>query len=151
MTKTSQQTDPYNLARFLEAQDTDFAAVRRELKAGSKQSHWMWFVFPQIAGLGRSPTARRFAISSGAEAAAYLTHPVLGPRLEECTSLTLAQQGKSAEEIFGWPDWMKFRSSMTLFSQVAGDNDLFERALKKYFSGKLDAETLRLLTSPRGD
>lgn len=138
-------TDPYALERFVDAQERVYAAVCRELKSGRKQSHWMWFIFPQIAGLGHSPAAQRFAISSIDEASAFLAHPVLGSRLRECTSLTLALKGSSAEEIFGWPDWMKFRSSMTLFAKATDDNEFFLSALRKYFESNLDESTLRLL------
>ena len=116
-----------------------------ELRAGRKSSHWMWFVFPQIHGLGRSPMAQRFAISSLAEAEAYLRHPVLGPRLRECTQLVNAVEGHSIEDIFGYPDYLKFRSSMTLFAHAAFDDPVFSDALRKYFAGKEDVLTLERL------
>ena len=125
----------YNLQRFVDAQEPVYADVCRELRAGQKQSHWIWFIFPQIAGLGRSDTAQRFAIGSVDEAATYLAHPILGPRLRECTRLTLEIEGRTAEEIFGSPDWMKFRSSMTLFAESAADDALFVAALETYFEG----------------
>jgi len=137
--------DPYNLQRFVEAQDPVFTDVCEELRGGRKTSHWMWFVFPQIQGLGRSSTAREFAISSRAEAEAYLRHPILGPRLRECTALATAIDGSSAEEIFGYPDYLKFRSCLTLFAQATPDNQVFLEALKKYFGGEFDAATLQLL------
>jgi len=134
--------DPFNLRRFVEAQDPVYEQVLSELSHGRKTSHWMWFVFPQISGLGVSDMARRFSISSLDQAKAYLSHPVLGPRLAECTSLVLATEGKTIHEILGSPDDIKFRSCMTLFGRVAADSDFFEKALKKYFSGEPDALTL---------
>lgn len=134
--------DPYNLDRFVQAQDGVFDRVLKELRSGVKVGHWMWFIFPQIKGLGRSPISIEFAISSRDEARAYLQHSVLGPRLKECTQLVLLVEGRSAEEIFGSPDDMKFRSSMTLFAQVSPDDDIFLRALQKYFGGVPDRLTL---------
>jgi len=134
--------DPYNLERFVSAQQAIYPQVVSELRAGYKTSHWMWFVFPQIWGLGRSPISLEYAISSREEAAAYLQHPILGPRLKECTRLILALEGQSAEDIFGSPDDMKFRSSMTLFAQVSPDDDIFARALQQYFHGVPDQLTL---------
>lgn len=139
------QPDPYNLQRFVDAQDTIYDSVLAELRAGRKTSHWMWFVFPQIQGLGHSSIAREFAISSLAEAEAYLKHPILGPRLRECTRLVNLVEDQSAEEIFGAVDNLKFRSSMTLFAQAASDNQLFLEALQKYYGGKLDPLTLQQL------
>ena len=133
------------LQRFVDAQDPVFANVRAELARGSKASHWMWFVFPQLAGLGRSPTAQHFAIASLDEARAYLAHPVLGPRLAECTRLVNAVQGKPVRAIFGSPDDLKFRSSMTLFALAAPDEPAFRDALDKYFAGVPDPRTLELL------
>lgn len=135
----------YNLQRFVDAQEPVYADVCRELRAGQKQSHWIWFIFPQIAGLGRSDTAQRFAIGSVDEAATYLAHPILGPRLRECTRLTLEIEGRTAEEIFGNPDWMKFRSSMTLFAESADDDALFVAALETYFEGEPDEATLGMM------
>jgi uncharacterized protein (DUF1810 family) len=137
--------DPYNLQRFVDAQAPVLDQVRAELRAGRKQSHWMWFVFPQIRGLGSSPMAERYGISSRAEAEAYISHPVLGPRLRECTELVNAVQNASVEEILGYPDNLKFRSSMTLFSAVTDDNRPFRAALEKYFNGEPDAKTLARL------
>ena len=134
--------DPYNLHRFLSAQAPLIAQVRTELRAGKKSSHWMWFVFPQIAGLGRSEMAQRFAIASLDEARAYLAHHILGPRLKECTSLVLAVEGRSIAEIFGTPDDLKFHSSMTLFARAAPQEPIFKAALQKYFGGKEDPLTL---------
>lgn len=133
-----------NLDRFVEAQEPVHARALDELKAGRKQSHWMWFIFPQIAGLGRSAMAQHYAIQNLAEARAYLAHPLLGARLRECTQATLNSEGKSAHDIFGSPDDFKFRSSMTLFD-LASPNGIFRSALEKYFSGDLDALTLQKL------
>ncbi|HKD22018.1 MAG TPA: DUF1810 domain-containing protein [Rhizomicrobium sp.] len=135
-------TDPFNLRRFVEAQDLVYRSVIAELRAGVKQSHWMWFVFPQVAGLGHSAMADKYAIASLDEAKAYLAHPLLGARLKECTELVLAVTGKTARQILGSPDDMKFRSSMTLFAQAAPNEPLFRDALKKYFDGKDDPATL---------
>jgi uncharacterized protein (DUF1810 family) len=134
--------DPHNLRRFLDAQAGVIDAVRAELRAGQKRSHWMWFIFPQVAGLGHSDMARRYAISSLAEAQAYLAHPVLGARLRNCVQLVNQTEAHSIEEIFGSPDDLKFRSSMTLFAVVDADGGVFDAALKKYFGGKPDDQTL---------
>ena len=137
--------DPYNLRRFVEAQEPVYAQVCSELRQGRKTSHWMWFIFPQIRGLGSSETARYFAIANRQEATAYAAHPVLGTRLRECTGLVLQVDDKSVEQIFGYPDNLKFHSSMTLFAGTAEDNQVFLDALKKYFSGALDPQTLSRL------
>jgi uncharacterized protein (DUF1810 family) len=137
--------DPHDLQRFVDAQAPVIDRVHDELVRGRKSSHWMWFVFPQIAGLGFSAMTQRYAISSLDEAKAYLRHPILGPRLEECTQLVFAVDGRSAHDIFGSPDDMKFRSSTTLFAQAAPDGSIFEEALRKYFAGEPDEETLRRL------
>lgn len=134
--------DPYNLQRFVSAQARIYPQVISELRSGIKMSHWMWFIFPQIRGLGRSPVSIEYAISSREEATAYLQHPSLGPRLKECTQLVLDVKNRSIEEIFGSPDDMKFRSSMTLFARVSPDDDLFARALQRYFGGAPDQLTL---------
>ena len=138
----------FDLDRFVQAQEPVLAAVRRELAAGRKQSHWMWFVFPQLAGLGHSAMARRYAIGSLAEAQAYLAHPVLGGRLVECTRLVNAVEGRSALQILGSPDDMKFRSSMTLFAAAQPGTPAFADALRKYFGGVPDDATLRGLERP---
>ncbi|MDB5768772.1 MAG: hypothetical protein JWQ61_3586 [Collimonas fungivorans] len=135
-------SDQYNLQRFVAAQQPVFDIVREELSQGSKRSHWMWFVFPQIEGLGHSATAVKYAISSLEEARAYLEHPLLGPRLRECCRLVAVVDGRSAEDIFGFPDYMKFQSSLTLFAQAATDNQAFNECLKKYFGGEPDQATL---------
>jgi uncharacterized protein (DUF1810 family) len=133
------------LGHFVDAQAPVYDQVRRELKAGRKESHWMWFVFPQIAGLGQSPMSIRFAIASLDEAKAYLAHPVLGPRLIECARLALDVEGRTARDIFGSIDEMKFRSSMTLFARAASDEDVFQRCIDKYFAGNPDPATLSRL------
>jgi len=137
--------DRFDLQRFVEAQDPVYEQVRRELRAGRKESHWMWFVFPQIAGLGHSPTSVRFAISSLAEATAYLAHPILGPRLRECATLTVDVEGRSALDIFGPVDAIKFRSSMTLFATAGPGFPVFEQCLAKFFKGAPDPTTLARL------
>jgi uncharacterized protein (DUF1810 family) len=137
--------DPFDLERFVEAQAPVYERVRSELREGRKLSHWMWFVFPQIEGLGSSAMARRFAIGSREEAQAYLAHPVLGPRLRECTRLVNLVEGSTIAQIFGSPDDMKFRSSMTLFARVAPQIPVFGEALDKYFEGKPDSLTLERL------
>jgi uncharacterized protein (DUF1810 family) len=138
-------SDPYNLLRFIDAQRPAFDIACAELREGRKRSHWMWFIFPQIKGLGRSDLAQKFAISSLDEAKAYLAHPVLGDRLRTCSRIVAAMEGRSAEEIFGHPDDMKFRSSMTLFAQAATDNQVFNDCLRKYFGGEPDPSTLARL------
>jgi len=137
--------DPFRLERFVVAQVRVYSHVLSELRVGEKTSHWMWFIFPQIRGLGRSPISIEYAISSRDEARAYLQHPLLGPRLKECTQLVLQVEGRSAFEIFNEPDDMKFRSCMTLFTQVSNDDDIFQRALDKYFNGQPDQLTLNRL------
>jgi uncharacterized protein (DUF1810 family) len=133
-----------NLEHFVEAQEPVYDQALRELRAGRKQSHWMWFVFPQIAGLGHSAMAQTYAIESLKEAHAYLAHPVLGARLRECSQAVMEVQGKSAHDIFGSPDDLKFRSSLTLFD-TASPNDVFRAALDKYFNGEADSLTLQKL------
>ena len=137
--------DPHNLRRFVAAQAPVYEQVRSELQEGRKSSHWMWFIFPQIEGLGHSEQARRFAISCLEEARAYLKHPTLGPRLRECTRLVNQVEGHSITRILGSPDDLKFRSSMTLFAQATPDNEVFQEALRKYFGGEPDWATLERL------
>jgi uncharacterized protein (DUF1810 family) len=137
--------DPFDLERFVDAQASVYARALNELRAGRKESHWMWFIFPQIAGLGASAMAQRYAISSLNEAAAYLRHPVLGPRLMECANVMLETQGRTAREILGPIDEMKFRSSMTLFAWAAPGESLFAECLTKYFGGEADPATLAKL------
>ncbi len=137
--------DPFDLSRFLDAQAPAIDRVREELGQGRKAGHWMWFVFPQIAGLGRSAASKRYAIASLDEAEAYLSHPVLGARLRELTASVLEIGGLSARDVFGTPDDLKFRSSMTLFARAAPGEPLFRRALGKYFGGEEDEATIALL------
>lgn len=134
--------DECNLERFLEAQAGIYARACAELRAEQKQTHWMWFIFPQIRGLGSSPMAVQFAISGLPEARAYLEHEVLGARLREVTRIVLSVEGRTVDEIFGYPDNMKFHSSMTLFAKAEEGGDLFAEALQKYFGGTMDEETL---------
>ncbi|HWX60006.1 DUF1810 domain-containing protein [Bradyrhizobium sp.] len=136
--------DPFDLQRFVDAQDGVYRRVVAELSAGRKQSHWMWFIFPQIAGLGFSAMAQRYAMSSTEEAAAYLAHGILGPRLVECTGLVLGVKDKTICAILGSPDDLKFRSSMTLFSAVS-DDPIFDAAIAKYYAGAKDQATLDIL------
>jgi uncharacterized protein (DUF1810 family) len=137
--------DPHNLQRFVDAQNPVFAQVCAELREGRKQSHWMWFIFPQLRGLGSSPMAVDFAISSREEAEMYLKHPVLGRRLRECTRLVNLVEGRSISQIFEYPDDLKFRSSMTLFASATSENQLFKDALQKYFAGEADPRALARL------
>jgi uncharacterized protein (DUF1810 family) len=136
--------DPHDLARFVQAQEDDERALS-EIRSGRKRSHWMWYVFPQYDGLGFSPTSRRYAIKSLAEARAYPSHPVPGPRLVECAKAALGVEGRSAYEIFGSPDDMKLRSCATLFARVSPAGSVFQRLLDKYFQDQPDVRTLRLL------
>ncbi|HEV2646721.1 MAG TPA: DUF1810 domain-containing protein [Acidobacteriaceae bacterium] len=139
------RADRFGLRRFVEAQAGVYEQVVEELREGRKRSHWMWFIFPQIAGLGSSAMAARYAISGRAEAEAYLGHAVLGARLRQCTNLVNEVQGRTADEIFGYPDTLKFRSSMTLFDAVAPGERCFRSALERYFGGESDAATLALV------
>ena len=138
--------DPYNLQRFIDAQSPVYPLVCSELRKGYKTSHWMWFVFPQIRGLGYSAMAKKFAISSLEEARAYLDHSILGNRLRECAQLVYQIEGRTIQQIFGSPDDLKFASSMTLFAMATSDNLDFEAALQKYFAGKYDQLTVELLS-----
>lgn len=142
---SNDEKDPYNLHRFVEAQNPVYEQACSELRRGQKSGHWMWFIFPQIAGLGSSSTARFYAISSLTEAQAYLHHSILGPRLEECCGIVNGVEGHSADEIFGYPDTLKFRSSLTLFARAAGENSVFHKTLDKYFHGEFDPLTLERL------
>jgi uncharacterized protein (DUF1810 family) len=137
--------DPYNLERFLKAQEFSFEQARAELELGFKSGHWMWFIFPQIDGLGHSPISRMYAIKSLDEARAYLAHPVLGPRLREVSQLVTLIEDHSVEEIFGDPDDLKLRSSITLFAQATPDNGVFIEVINKFFAGELDQRTLNLI------
>jgi uncharacterized protein (DUF1810 family) len=138
-------TDPFDLQRFVDAQEGVHEQALSELRAGHKRSHWMWFVFPQVEGLGSSPTAQHYAISGLDEARAYLAHPVLGPRLVESARAVVETTGRSAREIFGYPDDLKLRSSMTLFAQAMPDEPVFQQVLDRYFDGEPDPSTLARL------
>lgn len=137
--------DSFNLERFVEAQRNQFDAACSELRAGEKAGHWMWFIFPQIEGLGQSWMSQQYAISSLAEAKAYMEHPVLGQRIRECTRLVNLVEGRSSRQIFGHIDSIKFRSSMTLFAKAVDDNQVFLDALQKYFAGEFDPLTIQRL------
>jgi uncharacterized protein (DUF1810 family) len=137
--------DPFQLERFVLAQQDTYGQALAEIRAGRKHSHWMWFVFPQIAGLGSSAMAERYAIGSLAEARSYLQHPVLGPRLIECADAACAVEGRSAHDIFGTPDELKLRSSATLFEAVSAPGSVFDRLLVKFFDGQRDARTLSII------
>ena len=143
--------DPFGLARFVEAQADSYDRALAEVRAGRKRSHWMWYIFPQFAGLGFSSMSRRYAINSRAEAEAYLQHPVLGPRLVACCEAALAVEGRSAYEIFGSPDDLKLRSCATLFAAVTPAGSVFDRLLQKFFAGVRDDATLRLLGATHDD
>lgn len=145
----NQAEDPFDLNRFVQAQRGVYEQALAELKRGCKETHWMWFVFPQLEGLGRSPTAQFYAIKSVNEAKAYLAHPLLGPRLLECTQAILQVSGNSAAEIFDYPDDLKLHSSLTLFASVAGPDSVFARALGQYFQGQPDSNTVELLQPDR--
>jgi uncharacterized protein (DUF1810 family) len=145
MEHSTSTSESYDLERFVRAQADTYAQALDEVTRGRKQSHWMWFVFPQIAGLGLSEMSRRYAIAGAAEARAYLAHPVLGPRLRACYTAALAVQGRSAHDIFGSPDDLKLRSSATLFAAVSEPGSIFQQVLDKYFDGHADVETQRLL------
>lgn len=142
---TPDALDPYDLARFVKAQERDYKQALSEIRSGQKRSHWMWYIFPQFDGLGFSPTSRRYSIKSIAEAGAYLRHPILGPRLLEVAQATLGVEGRSAFEVFGSPDDMKLRSSATLFASVSPAGSVFQQLLDRFFGGEPDDATLRLL------
>ena len=137
--------DPFNLGRFVSAQARDYEIAREELRNGRKRTHWIWYIFPQIDGLGYSANSKFYAIKSKAEAQKYLEHPLLGARLLECANLLLKLEGRSASEIFGSPDDLKLKSSMTLFAAVQSQEPAFARVLDKYFQGKRDITTIELL------
>ena len=139
-------TDAFQLQRYIDAQDPVFEQVKQELRRGRKTGHWMWFIFPQIKGLGSSAMAQHFALSGREEARAYANHAILGSRLSECTRLVISVEGRSIGQIFGYPDDLKFRSSMTLFAEAAGENAVFADALDKYFAGAPDPLTQAALT-----
>jgi uncharacterized protein (DUF1810 family) len=143
------RNDPFHLSRFVAAQERDYARALTEIQDGRKRTHWIWYVFPQIEGLGRSSMATQYAIRSAAEAEAYLSHPVLGPRLMECCEAALAVEGLSAREVFGSPDDLKVRSCATLFAAISPPGSVFERLLDRYYAGVPDEPTLRFLKSER--
>lgn len=147
VTRNRDPGDPYDLNRFVEAQRDSHEQALAEVRSGRKRTHWMWYVFPQLAGLGSSSMARRYAISGLPEARAYLGHPVLGPRLQACTEAALGVAERSAHEIFGSPDDLKLRSCATLFGQVSPPGSVFHRLLERFFGGAPDPETLRLLAT----
>ena len=147
---SSDHPDPFDLKRFVRAQESDYRRALEEIAAGRKRSHWMWYIFPQFAGLGLSSTSRHYAIGSLDEARAYLAHPILGPRLIECAGATLTVEGRSAHDIFGSPDDMKLRSSATLFALVSPEDSVFQRVLERYFDGKRDERTLDLVVERSG-
>lgn len=148
---TTDASDPHDLGRFVVAQSQNYAQALDEIRRGSKQTHWMWYVFPQFAGLGFSPMATRYAIQSQGEAEAYLRHPLLGPRLEACCEAALGVKGRTAHQIFGSPDDMKLRSCATLFAHVSPEGSVFHQLLARFYEGQPDANTLRLLkTHNRG-
>jgi uncharacterized protein (DUF1810 family) len=144
-TNTNNHDDRFNLNRFMSAQEKVYDTALAELRGGEKRSHWMWFIFPQIEGLGYTPTSKYYAIKNTEEARQYLDHPVLGARLLECAEAVLAVQGISASDIFGYPDYLKLKSSMTLFSSVADPDSVFVRILEKYYNGERDTKTVELL------
>jgi len=146
--ESSSTADPHRLSRFVQAQASDYDRALAEIRAGRKRSHWMWYVFPQLAGLGSSPMSKQFAIRSLDEARAYLEHPLLGPRLRECAEAVLAVEGRSAVEIFGSPDDFKLRSCATLFARVSPAGSVFHRLLAEYYGGAPDGRTLDLLGVP---
>jgi uncharacterized protein (DUF1810 family) len=146
---SSNAADSFDLRRFVDAQDRVYDTVVAELRAGAKRSHWIWFVFPQLRGLGHSATAMRYGISSLDEARAYLAHPVLGPRLRDCAQLVTDIAGTSADDIFGWPDNLKVRSSMTLFARASDENAEFRAVLDKFYDGEDDPATVELLSAAR--
>lgn len=141
----SSTDDPYNLNRFVQAQEDDFRQALAEIKRGQKRSHWMWHIFPQFEGLGFSSTSRHYSIKSRAEAQAYFQHPVLGRRLLECFEAVLRVEGRSAHDIFGFPDDLKLRSCATLFASLSPEDSVFRRVLQKYFEAQDDPKTVRLL------
>jgi len=147
LTGTKNSDDPFDLARFVEAQEEDYREALEEIRAGRKRSHWMWYIFPQFAGLGLSAMSRQYSIKSLDEAKAFLQHPILGPRLIRCFVALLELEGGTAHEIFGSPDDMKLRSSATLFARVSPPGSVFEQVLSKYFRGKADEATIRLITT----
>ena len=142
-------SDPFDLQRFVHAQERDYERALAEVRSGRKRSHWMWYVFPQVAGLGQSSMSQRYAINTLGEARAYLAHPILGARLKEIADAVLGVQGRTAHEVFGSPDDLKLLSSATLFALVSPDDSVFHRIIDKYFDGRHDERTLELVRSVR--
>jgi len=147
VSRKTRPDDPFDLSRFLSAQDQVYEDVLAELKSGQKRTHWMWFVFPQIDGLGFSATTQYYAIKSLEEARQYLAHPVLGKRLRECAEAVLAVQGRNISEIFGYPDDLKLKSCLTLFAAITDQQDVFVKVLDQYYRGERDARTVQILVS----
>jgi len=147
-TDSRRSDDPYDLDRFVRAQEDDYERALSEIRSGRKRSHWMWYIFPQIDGLAFSSTSKYYSIKSVEEARAYLDHPVLGPRLLECAEAAIRVEGRSAREIFGSPDDLKLRSCATLFARVSPPGSVFDRLLEKYYRGERDSKTLQLLGNP---
>ena len=148
---SSEQNDLFNFTRFVRAQETIYGNVLAELRSGRKRTHWMWFIFPQIDGLGSSSTSKLYALKSKEEANQYLHHPVLGARLVECAAIVLESKGRTASEIFGSPDDLKLKSSMTLFASVTNPDSVFARVLDTYFQGQQDSKTLNILEYQKRD
>jgi uncharacterized protein (DUF1810 family) len=143
------EPDPFNLQRFLTAQAEDYDCALEELQMGRKESHWIWYVFPQVAGLGHSPMAQEYAIRSRDEAVAYLNHPVLGARLTQCCEAPLKHAGKKVQDIMGFPDDLKLRSSMTLFAMVSSEDSVFHNVLNTFYSGQMDERTITFLSATK--
>lgn len=150
MADTHHHGDPYDLKRFVDAQEFDYERALSEIRNGRKLTHWMWYIFPQYDGLGHSSLSKRYAIKSAAEAEAYLRHPILGPRLTACCEAAVSVAGRSAREVFGSPDDMKLRSCVTLFAAVSLPGSVFERVLDVFFQGERDDRTLRLMGDASG-
>jgi uncharacterized protein (DUF1810 family) len=144
--KINKTTDPYNLTRFIQAQEGDYVRALSEIKNGRKQSHWMWYIFPQFQGLGFSLTSKRYSIKSIAEAKTYLNHSILGTRLKECAEAVLCVENRSAHDIFGSPDDMKLKSCATLFAYISTPGSVFEQILDKYYQGEHDAKTIEAIS-----
>lgn len=139
------EPDSFNLQRFVVAQTGDYDCALKELRRGRKESHWIWYIFPQIVGLGHSPMAQDYAIRSKAEAEAYVKHAVLGARLKQCCEALLKHQGKKAQDIMGFPDDLKLRSSMTLFAMISAEDSIFHKVLNAFYSGQMDERTIEFL------
>jgi Uncharacterized conserved protein len=142
------ERDPYNLQRFLTAQAEDYERALAELERGRKESHWIWYIFPQVAGLGQSAMSQEYAIRSGNEAAAYLDHPILGARLQKCCEALLKHQGKNVQDIMGYPDELKLRSSITLFGMISAQGSVFQKVLTAFYAGQMDERTVAFLSTP---